>query len=193
MSEGRTMDLEALGFTQEELQERVVDRCCSQVLSGVTYDEEGEEIDTDSAFARKLDEKIRAHIDSAVTAICDKHVLPLVTERIEGLVLQETNKWGEKVGEPVTFVEYLVKRAENYLTEKVTYDGKAPDHYSKATQTRITQMIDQHLHYHISTAMQQALTTANSAIVEGIQETVRLKLSEFAAALKVTVETKAKR
>jgi hypothetical protein len=187
------LDLEALGFTREELQARVVDRCCSQVLSGITYDEEGEEIDTDSAFAQKLNEKIREHIDSAVTTMCDRHVLPLITGHIEGLVLQETNKWGEKVGAPVTFIEYLVKRAENYMTEKVTYDGKPPDGYSKATQTRITQMIDHHLHYHIATAMQQALTTANSAIVEGIQETVRLKLSEFAAALKVTVETKAKR
>ena len=187
------LDLETLGFTREELQDRVVDRCCREVLSGVTYDEEGKEIDTDSAFARKLDEKIRAHIDSAVTVMCEKHVLPLVTAHIENLVLQETNRWGEKTGQPVTFIEYLVKRAEDYLTEGVNYEGRRPDGYSKATQTRITQMVHQHLHYSIETAMKQALQTANSAIVEGIEKTVKLKLAQFAADLKVAVETNEKR
>jgi len=192
MSEGTKLDLAALGFTREELQERVVERCVKEVLTGVSYDEDGEELDSDSMFARKLHEKIRGQIDATAQAICEKHVMPIVLAHIEGLVLQKTTTWGEKQGEPIPFTSYLVQRAEAYLTETVTHDGSRPDHYSKGTQTRITQMVDKHLHYSIESAMKQAVEAANGAIVKGIEETVKLKLAEFSTALKVAVEVKKK-
>jgi hypothetical protein len=111
---------------------------------------------------------------------------------IDNLVLQKTNSWGEKVGKSVTFVEYLIEQAHGYMTEKVDSSGKTKEEsggYSfSGTQTRVAHMIHRHLHFNIETAMKEALATANGSIIKGLEETVKLKLAEILAVLKVTVK-----
>jgi hypothetical protein len=185
--------LEALGFTKDDLQERVIERLCEQILAGKQYDEDGNEEYDDSQFKKKLEERLRSHITETVNAIAEKHVLPNVTSYIENLVLQTTNKWGEKQGTPVTFIEYLVQRAEAYIQEDVNHEGKSKDQESYSwskRSTRITYLINAHLQYSIQTAMQQALQTANSAIAGGIEKAVKIKLEEVVNSLKVGVQLK---
>jgi hypothetical protein len=185
--------LESLGFTQEELQERVIERLCQQVLQSTGYDEDGEEYSTDSKLAKTLERRVKEHVDLTINAMGEKHVLPNVGTYIENLTLQATNKWGERTGAKVTFIEYLTQRAEAYMAEEVNFEGKpkGSDSYNwKGTQTRLTHMIHQHLHYSIETAMKNALQIANSAIAEGIEKTVKLKLAEISGSLKTTVAIK---
>jgi hypothetical protein len=185
--------LEALGFTKDDLQERVIERLCEQILAGKQYDEDGNEEYDDSQFKKKLEERLRAHITETVNAIAERHVLPNVTGYIENLVLQTTTSWGEKVGKPVTFIEYLVQRAEAYIQEEVNYEGKSKSqdtyNWSKKS-TRITFLIEKHLHYHIETAMKQALQTANSAIAGGIEKAVKINLEQLINSLKVSAQVK---
>ncbi len=184
--------LESLGFTKEELQQRVIDQLCGQVMSGKGFDEDGNEYSDDSEFARKLKVSVQNHINKTVEAIAEKHILPRITEFIENLTLQQTNKWGEKTGQKLTFIEYLTKQAEVYMNETVDFSGKtkAEDSYNwRGTQTRLTYLVHQHLHYSIETAMKDALKIANSTIATGIQETVRLKLNEIGQKLQVTVKS----
>lgn len=93
----------------------------------------------------------------------------------------------------MSFLEYLVDRAEAYLTEKVSFDGKTKAEsrgYSwNGTQTRLSYLVDRHLHYSIEKAMKNALANANKAIVQGLEDTVKLKLGEIQKSLKVTVKT----
>lgn len=185
--------LESLGFSQKELQERVVEKLCEQVLRSVGYDEDGDEIDVDSKLSQTIEKRVKAHIDATINGLAEKHVLPNVATYIENLTLQATNKWGERRGEKVTFIEYLTQRAEAYMQEEVNYEGKpkGTDSYSwHGTQTRLTHMVNQHLHYSIETAMKNALQIANSAIAKGIEETVKIKLGEMTASLKVSTEAK---
>jgi hypothetical protein len=187
-----SLDIESLGFTKEELQERVIDRICKDLLQSIEYDEDGGEYPTSSQFKDAIDRRVKERIEENINAIAEKHVLPNVSNYIENLSLQETTKWGEKRGEPVTFLEYLAQRAEAYMQEKVSYDGKSKGEaggYSwSGTQTRLTYLVEKHLHYSIETAMKNALAIANSAIATGIQETVKLKLAEVSQALKVNVK-----
>lgn len=188
-----TITLESLGFTKEDLQERVIEHISAQLLAGKTYDEDGNEEYADSQFKRKLEERLKKHLDDRVNAIAEEHLLPRVTTLMETLVLQTTNKWGEKKGEPVTFIEYLVQRAEEYIKEDVNHAGKSrsEDSYSwSKSTTRIAYMIHQHLQYNIETAMKKALQEANSAIAGGIEKAVKIKLEEIAAGMKVAVQTK---
>jgi len=189
-----SLDIESLGFTKEELQERVIERICTQLMESVGCDEDGEEYPVSSTFRKAIDAKIKKHIDETISALADKHVLPNVAQYIENLTLQQTNQWGQKTAESITFIEYLVKRAEAYMQEKVDYSGKSKEEsgsYSfNGAQTRITYLINQHLQYSIETAMKSALQVANSAISKGIQETVKFKLEEIVAGLKVQVATK---
>jgi hypothetical protein len=186
--------LESLGFTKEELQERVVDQICASILSGKSFDEDGNVEYQDSQFKKKLEERLKAHLNERINAIAEQHVLPNVSQYVESLTLQTTNKWGEKQGAPVTFVEYMVQRAEAHISEQVDYNGKGKteaDSYNwSGKTTRIAYLVNAHLHYAIETAMKQALATANSAIVGGIEAAVKMKLQEVVNGMKVAVTTK---
>lgn len=187
------LTLEALGLDQEKLAAKLVDRLAQNMLTSINYDEDGEEWFNTSPFSKKLDQLLKARLDQIVTDLADKHVLPRVNEMVEGLVLQQTNQWGEKVGSPVTFTEYLVQRADAYMREEVNYNGKtrAEDSYSWSKHTtRIAYMVHQHLHFSIERAMKQALNDANSSITGGLENAVKLALAEAQAKLKVTVATK---
>lgn len=166
----------------EQLQEQIVEAAAEKLIRSDDYYE--------TEIQKRVTKLLQEALDKAVAAKFEEAVQPLLAERVDGLVLQKTNEWGEKTGEPLTFTEYLVKRAEQYLTEKVTYDGKTPDYSSKGTQTRITHMVDRHLHHHIEKAMTEALTKANSQIAQGIYETCRLKLNEILQSVQVNVRTK---
>lgn len=185
--------LESLGITSEELTNRIVDKCVEQLMTDVSFDEDGDEWRSRSAIAKQLDARIKKQIDDTVSALAEKYILPNVSTYIENLTLQTTNQWGEKKGQKLTFIEYLTQRAEDYMQEKVNFDGKTKSESSgfswNGTQTRLTHMVHQHLHYSIDSAMKDALRVATSSITEGLQETCKVKLGEIAQKLKVEVKT----
>jgi hypothetical protein len=188
------IDLAALGFTKEELQDRVIDQIVQSVMYGRYADEDGDETFRDSRFKQQLEDRVQNRIDETINALAEKHILPNVSAYIENLTLQQTNQWGEKKGASITFVEYLIQRAQAYMQEEVNFQGKtrAEDSgygWNKA-QTRITYLINNHLHYSIETAMKSALGTATNEIAKGIHETTRIKLNEIAATMKIAVTTK---
>jgi len=189
----KNIDLESLGFTEQQLFDRVVECVCDRILHTEESDEDGERYVSESRFIKELNAELTRRINTAVTEIANRHVQPTVEKYIEDLRLTETNKWGENAGSTMTFIEYLVKRAESYMTEMVDFNGKtrAENSYNwHGTQTRITHMIHKYLHYHIENFAKAALATANSAIVSGIQKAVELKLAEVQEGLQVTVKTK---
>lgn len=188
------LTLESLGLDQDKLIDRLVDKIATNLMTSLHYDEDDNEWRGSSGFAQKLNGLIKARLDEIVNDMANKHVLPKVTEMVEGLVLQQTNQWGEKTGKPVTFIEYLTQRADAYMTEKVSYDGKSKNEAGgfswSGTQTRISHLIEKHLHYSIENAMKDALKTVNSAVATGLAETAKLKLAEITAGLKVEIKTK---
>jgi hypothetical protein len=171
------LDLEALGLDEEHLLDLVVDRISDSLLS---------------EFNGRLNTAISSRINKAVEKIADEHILPKVNQMVEEVTLQATNKWGEAKGEPLTFVEYLVERAENYIREEVNYEGKTKEEVNtygwKGSQTRIAYMIHKYLQYSIERAMKEALRDIDSALVEGIEETVKIKLAEIQKAIKISVK-----
>lgn len=182
------MNLEDLGFTKDELQKRVIDQLCERMMIG-----ECEWVDY-SEFRKQLNEQIKNGINDSIECLAEKHVLPNVAKQVEEVCLQETNAWGEAIGDQVTFIEYLVLRAEKYLTERVDRSGDSKEESTrsyewKGTQTRVTNLVNRHLHSSIEKAMKIALERANSVILQGIEETVKLKLAEIVENLKIDVKT----
>lgn len=186
--------LSSLGIGKEEIFNRVVEQIVDRVVHSYPVDDEGNEYKRSSRFYDELTKYAKQKIDQKVEQLGDQHVLPRISAMIENLVLQETNKWGEKQGAPVTFIEYLVKRAESFLTEEVNSDGKTQkqaDGYSwRVASTRVVFLVHQHLHYTIEKAMKEAVQNANDTIKDGLEKTVKLKLAEIAQSLKVNVQTK---
>ncbi len=187
------LNLESLGITKEEIQERVISRICETILTSMNMDEDGEEYAESSQFKKTVEQKCREHINATISKIAEQHILPNVSTFIETLALQETNSWGEKIGKPLTFIEYLASRADAYLRETVSSEGKSKgeDSYSwTGRQPRLTYLVHKHLQYSIDTAMKSAVDQVNAAIVPALTETVKLKLGEISANLKTTVTTK---
>jgi len=188
------MNLEELGITKEHIFDRLVEKLAADVMVATNKDEDGYPWQGASEFAQQLNKAVAEAICAKVAAVADEHVAPQVSELVEGVTLQATNKWGEAKGQSLTFREYLVDRAERYMTEKVDYNGKTKGESGgfswTGTQTRVTHLVNKHLHYSISTAMEGALKSANSRIVTGLEETVKMKLAEIANSLKVAVSTK---
>lgn len=188
------ISLEALGLTKEEIQDRVVDGLVHRLVYSRFADEEGHDVEQQSDFRRTLDALVKERISAAVTEIAERELLPRVTQTVESIVLQETTKWGEKKGEPVTFTQYLVQRAEDYIREEVDWNGKSKAEagsytWSKGT-TRISFLIHQHLQLRIEAAVKEALSVANAAIAGGLQDAVKIKLEEVVKGLKIAVTTK---
>ena len=185
------IDLEALGMTQEDLQQKVVAHLAHDIMTTTCMDDEGQQYDRNSEFGKKLHEAVRETIDKRVNQIAEDHVAPRIAEMIDEMVLTKTNEWGEKKDEPLTFTEYLVSRAEQYMTEEVDYEGKTRRQvhgYSwKADQTRLAHMINKHLHYAIESAAKEIVKGANEVLVKGLAETVKLKLEEIKEKLVIQV------
>lgn len=189
MTKLTTDQLEALGISRDELIEKIIQRCSDDILSSTAFDEDGNDVRMKSDVEKRLQALCKETIDRRVQEIAETHVLPMISQRIDSLVLQQTNKWGEKTGQRIPFIEYLIQRADTYLTETVNYEGKSKDEagsYSfSGTQSRITHMVHKHLHYSIETAMKNAVSQVNAALSKGLQETVKLKIDEIVSSLKV--------
>ena len=183
------LDLESLGLSVEEVQERLIDKLAEKLLTSISVDEDGRGREIPSSFRRKWQEKIQQMINSRVDAIADAHVLPIVASLIEKFTITETNRYGEPKGKTITFTEYMVQRAEAYMQEKVNSSGKAQnegDSYGwKGEQTRLTHAIHQHLRYHIDAAMKTILEDANKHLVNGIKGSVEASLKHIVSGMKV--------
>jgi hypothetical protein len=164
------------------------------MLTSIGYDEDGDDWFGTSPFAKKLNDMVKARLDKVVSELADKHVLPRVNEMVEGLVLQQTNQWGEKVGKTVTFIEYLTQRADMWMREEVNYEGKVKGENGSFSWnkkgTRVEFLIDKHLQYNIERAMLAAVGEAHKSITEGLKEAVNIKLGQIAVQLKTEVKSK---
>jgi len=194
-SEVGGLTLKDLGFTKEQLQERLIEKMASDLFSGMGADEDGGEYTVKSSFRRKMDKRLVEIIDEKIDALAQKYLLPNVSDYLEDLCLEETNKWGESTGKKLTFVEYLVERANAYMREEVDYEGKTKSQCGsfssswQATGTRVAHMIHKYLHYSIEQAMTGALADANNSIVGGLEDAVKIQLEEVRKKLKVSVKT----
>src|SRR5665648_119368 len=113
-----TISIEELGITKEDLTERVIDKIAGDFLDDDGYS---------TLIERSINKRVQEAIDSAVKTVGEKVIDPNVAAMVEELTLQKTNDYGEKRGEPVTFIEYLTEMAQKYMVEKVDYQGRTRD------------------------------------------------------------------
>lgn len=185
--------IESLGLSKDDLSERIVDRAVDRLLNAARYSgDEDDFTEADAKFAEEMKRRIAVKIDEAISQIAARNVIPQIEGYIEALCLQRTNSWGEKVGQPVTFIEYLTQRCEAWMLEDVNFEGKSKNEnggfsWSKAG-TRVALLVDKHIQYSINTAVGNALKDLNSKVAQGLAETVKAQISDVLAKLTVTVK-----
>lgn len=186
--------LDSLGISNEELLERVVDKIVDNVMHTGSSDDEGSWYGRESELSKRLKQILTERIDVAIRAALETHVLPKAEQMISAMVIQQTNSYGEPKGEPVTLTEHAVKKADEYLMMQVDYEGrdtKKPGEYGyDPKQTRLCHLVDKHIHKDIAEAVTASMKECTGVVARALHETMRIKLNEAAAALKVQVASR---
>lgn len=185
--------LQELGFKKEEIEQKVVESIADRMLSEWVYDgETGATEPSDSRLAAKFHEVVKKHVERQINKLAEEYIVPNVRSIIESVALQATNQWGEKTGQPKTFIEYLTDSANIYLSQPVDFQGKPIDRggYGRDTQTRLVHLVHEHFHYAVESAMKDAVEQVKKQLGPMLQETCKLKLNEIAGTLKVSLTTK---
>lgn len=162
-------------FDQTALENRIVEQTAEE-LAGNFY----------SGNMPDFEKRIMDLIEEKTLAACDAAVLPVIERGIQDFVVRETNRFGEEKGESKTFAEYLVGMADNYLMERVDFNGKPKEKNSygyRDAQTRLTYMIKSTLKHSIEDAMKDAVKAINEKIAPALAETVKIQTREVVAKL----------
>ena len=191
-----SINLEDLGLTQEKIQDRVVEAIVDRLLTSEMSGEDERTWLSSSAFKNKLDEQIKKRIDQRIAELGAAHVLPKLDGIIDNLVIQETTRYGEKRGKPASFIEYMIARAEAYISEPVDSQGRSEievkaqqNSWYGSKTTRVAYQIHEHLSSNINEALKKMLADANSKIAGGLRDAITIQLNKLLANFKVTVQT----
>jgi len=198
MKESYALQVENLTAEKRRLQERIIDKACERLLSNSYFSyEDGHDYEYigDSPFCKEIDKRIKTAIDAKFNEITENHLLPLITEKLQNLVIEQTNQYGEKKGESLTLVEYLVEKAEDYMLQEVDYNGKPKGERSSCfrfdpEKTLLAHQVHKYLHNHIEKAMKEVVGSANKTIADSLAETCKIQLTNISKNLKVAVTTK---
>ena len=189
------INLEALGLTTEDIAERVVDAAVEAILyETIAADDSGYKTHRISRIMEQVKAQIKAAVDAKISEIAATHVLPKIGEMISGVALQETNRFGESIGKPLTFIEYLAHRAETYMSEPVDKSGRSKaesdQQYDwKPAGPRLTVLMRMELKESLDRAAKSAVTEVNKALAEMLQQSAATAIA--AAAKDAAVNIKA--
>lgn len=203
MMSGKTTELallEAIGVSRDEILERIVAKAVERLFEERGFDEDGEPFIAASRLTESLITTLLSAVDEKVAALGETHVVPIVNELIEGHVLQETNKWGERVGSPLTFKEYLVSRADAYIKEPVDFEGKTKGemrsgsyHTWRQDGTRIEHLIGKYLNQAVEKAVKAVIAKADAVIQGGFEQSIREQLRILSEELVIDIKHKSKK
>lgn len=185
---------EAIGMEQDELQERVVQGLVTRILGTESEDEYGETIRP--KVMKEVNDIITNTVHRCIENIANEHVYPMAEKLVTEHVFQPTTNWGEKKGEPRSFIEYLDEKAVAYFRESVDAGGRAQEEIHvhsrrdwKAVGNRINFMVDKSLAKQIKEALDDAIGNLHLSLADALAETARDTLAKVAAASKVEVRT----
>lgn len=181
------LTLENLGLTPEKLEEKLLETLCADFWEKSetgSCDEDGRYYKLENKILAKLSAQTKNVIDTTIQKLAAQTLEPAIETFILNYKVQQTNQFGEKKGEAVTFTEYLMQLANDYCMQPVKYDGTPYDGYgSKNDRTRITHLIDKHLQTEIEKLVKTHISEANKLFAKGLNETVRMMINETFAKL----------
>jgi len=177
------INLEMLGLTQQEFQDRVIESVSGNLMTFISVDQDGE-WSGDSAFHKSLRKYLDDEITRQVIDFCEKEVGPKIAQRVDELTFPQTNSWGEKKKEPLSFREMVMQKAEKYLHEKVDHNGRRD---GSGKVTRMLWMIDKHLGFTLGAAIKDAMKNSDDKLSKAIIEAVESSLKDVTGKIGVAI------
>lgn len=174
MSDGNEI-LQAIGLNQEELADRVVDNLVDRF-----YD--------DRDFNKCLHDKVISTLNSKIDAIANTIIAPMIENMLSNIVIQETNQFGEKKYEsvPVSFIEYITARADEYLSEPVDNCGRSKEEcaekresWDPSRKTRLQHIVNGRIRGDIAEVSQKFIKGLTPALHEGVKSITTQMINNF--------------
>lgn len=134
-------DLEALGFTKEELAEKVIERCAEDILTSVGLDEEGEGHVRESSFKRSLTRKLDEIFTAKVTKATDEFLDGLIPKLLDH-EFTETTSWGETKG-TWTVRNRILKAIESQVVYKQTTYRSERNKFTELVDDVVSKQLEQ--------------------------------------------------
>jgi len=185
--------LEALGINAEDLTERIVDQTVEALLNSSGYDPENDtETRYESRFKKEIEKRVLEATNKKIAELAEIHVVPRVGEMIEQANMSKTNSYGEPKSEPMTFKEFIAKRAEVYMSESVDSNGKSKGELSdtynwRDAGPRLTVLMKIYIQQTMEAAAKTAVNDVNKVIAENIKKAAVQAITQTVAAIKVSV------
>lgn len=176
--------LEVLGITREDVLNCVVKELAKEIL-GLDEDGEYEVRNLDSRVMSQVCKFIDAKIVEQVASQCETAFTPLIESKLADYTFQQTNTWGEKTGETLTFTEYLVKQINGYMLEEVDRRGRNNAECRRnhdtfySSGTRITFAIQEYFQTAMESAMKEILADSARILTEGIEKAAKDALGDI--------------
>lgn len=186
-------DLQALGLSVEEIQQRVIDGIVEQICTDKMEDENGDLVYVTSHFKQRITDVVLKRVDEQIERIVSPILEPQVDHWLESVRIQQTNTYGQPKTEPETLLEYSIRSLNEYCYTGVDWQGRTAEQRRKAGSSnwsersetnRITFMIDQKLSKFMEEQMKDALKSANEAITGGLAAAVKFELQKLTAKIK---------
>lgn len=149
------VDIADLGLRPEDIIERIAEHIRYQLTE-------------ETGFA----ERVRKSVEKKVDAEFAGRIAPSVAARVEAMTFRQTNKWGEKRGEPMTFTEFCAATVEAWLSEPVDMQGR-PSQSMGRGETRLLHAVHQMLAFRIEKEVQKALADMGQKLADDVMEAVR--------------------
>lgn len=155
---------------QKKLEELVVKEAADQVVASLLGDD----------VAYRIESRVSELVDAVVISQCDAVLKPLIESEVKDFTMRTTNEFGEGNGS-VTFTEYITGLAKSYLDERVNFRGekvKRDSYDGRHSQSRLTHLLQEHLHNRIKKEMTDAVTLVVEQIAPALATTCELKVKE---------------
>jgi len=156
-----TIEVEIPAHSPEQLWEAIVSEATRKVLDiqRVRHtDEDGYEWTEDSigllgALRHRVEEKVSSTVKESVEA-----AVPALVDEVLSAEFQPMTKWGEKTGEPTTIRAMAGRHAHDWLTEKVSENGRNDYNARKAPRLHwaVKNIIDEMWQKDLRTVAQEA-------------------------------------
>ena len=185
------INLESLGMTTECLANRVVEAIANKLLHGI-YDDESHFYH--SGIEKGLKEFIVTTIHERINAVAHEIITPAVDKMIEGVIIQETNKYGEIKGEVKTFKEFMCGKAEDYLMEPVDDCGRTQAecqaqgrrwYKQDKNGTRIMLVVNEYLGRRVDEAMKESSKSLGAVLIKSLDTSIRGCLKTMAEEIQI--------
>lgn len=190
------MDLADLGMTQDELQQRVVASCADRLLTTFSVDDENVAYPRESKLKAAIKAEVWERIRKTVERNCEDEFQPRVDAYFESLLVPCTNKFGEKKGEPMTFMEYVTAAIDKYLAEAVDKDGRSREEASsrgvsfRKHRTRLEHVVDVQLTDRIHDLTKEAVQNISQTAGDRLIDAVKAELDRLSSSLTVAIKAK---